>query len=154
MKTKLDHRALAALAQAGATLDAEAVGREGGWALTVRAGKTRQSLAAQRGQGPRLFARVETLVAYLKGVGIESFRVDAAGFALGRARAKGRPDRAAALRETHAAAVYDKWFRAEVAEALAAADREDAQWVGDDDAKRTWARKRAKLLAGANKAAE
>jgi hypothetical protein len=44
------------------------------------------------------------------------------------------------MRPTHAAAAYDKWFRAEVAEGIKEADDPAAQWVSNEDANKSWAK--------------
>ena len=70
-------------------------------------------MAAQRSRQVRLFRRFETLVAYLKDMGIARFEVDAAGFDPQTTR-PARPDRSDALKRAHEAAAYDTWFRAQV----------------------------------------
>src|SRR6218665_280145 len=61
----------------------------------------------------RLFRGFETLVSYLKGVGIARFDVDAANFDPQTTRPS-RPDRSDALKRAHEAAAYDTWFREQV----------------------------------------
>ena len=46
----------------------------------------------------------------------------------------------------HEAAQHDKWFRAEVAEAIKEADDPATVWVSNEEAKSSWAKQRAKLL--------
>ncbi|MBP2489407.1 hypothetical protein JOH50_005202 [Rhizobium leguminosarum] len=72
-----------------------------------------------------MFKRMDTLVSYLKDVGISQFDVDAADYAPETAP---RPDRAAALRRTHEAAEYDKWFRQQIEEAIREADDPNTVW--------------------------
>lgn len=144
----IDHRALSQLVEAGAVRGAQAVGRAGGWALVIKYGATERSLAAQRSRQVRLFKRMDSLVAYLRQVGISSFEVDAANYTPEGGRAHSRPDRAEALRNAHQAAAYDKWFRQQVEVALIEADDPATQWVSNEDAKRQWDDKRNELMAG------
>ncbi|MGO8655861.1 hypothetical protein ACC771_09250, partial [Rhizobium ruizarguesonis] len=76
--------------------------------------------------------------------GISKFDVDAANYAPGTAS---RPDRAAALRRTHKAAEYDKWFREQVGEAIREADDPNAVWISAQDAEERMDKLRAELLA-------
>lgn len=114
----IDHATLTKLAEAGTVRRARIVGQPGGWQLVVKYGKTECTLKAQRSQQVRLFRSFETLVGYLKGVGIVNFDVDARDFdACGPAIRK-RPDTSAAMKQAHEAAAYDKWLKAEVKEAI------------------------------------
>lgn len=79
-------------------VDVRLLGQRGGFTLTVSAGETSRTLSTARGQ-PRVFASLNTAALYLLGIGVERFKVDAAGFLPARLR-KARPDRAAALRLT------------------------------------------------------
>ena len=112
----IDHTTLTKLAEAGVVRSARVVGQQGGWAILVKYGKTERTLAAQRSQQLRIFRKLETLVEYLKGIGIARFDVDAVNFDPGTAIK--RPDRAAAMKDAHAAAAYTKWLKAEVQEAM------------------------------------
>lgn len=98
----IDHATLSRLAAAGLVRAALLVGRPGGWAVSVRFGLSEAVLAAQRSGKPRLFRRLDAAAAYLLGLGLPRFEVDAAGHAPPPPGA--RPDRAAALRKAHAAA--------------------------------------------------
>jgi hypothetical protein len=89
---------------------------------------------------------METLVAYLREIGISRFDVDAADYAAEVSLSRKRPDRAEALRKTHEAAEHDRWFREQVEEGLKEADDPNTEWVTNDEAKREWAAKRAELL--------
>lgn len=143
----IDHTMLQQLADSGSIRAAQVVGQAGGWSLVVSYGTAERALAAQRSRKIRVFRRFETLVGYLKDMGIEQFSVDAASFAEPESEARSRPDRAAALRQTHAAAAHDKWFREQVEEALLAADEAGAQWVSQETIKADIARSRDGLRA-------
>lgn len=114
----IDHTTLTKLAEAGVVRSAHVVGQDGGWGILVKYGMTERALAAQRSHQVRIFRKLETLVAYLKGVGIPRFDVDAANYDPHSDTATKRPDRAAAMKDAHAAAAYAKWLKAEVQEAL------------------------------------
>jgi hypothetical protein len=143
----VDHATLAHLADAGALHGARAVGQAGGWALMVRFGAGERVLAAQRSRRARVFKRMETLVSYLKGVGVSSFDVDSAGYSPETSASRARPDRAEALRNAHQASAHDAWFKAQVQIALNEADVPEAQWISNEAASDSWAKKRGELAA-------
>jgi hypothetical protein len=127
----IDHATLSRLAEAGAIDKTLIVGQLGGWSIVVRYGKSEHSLAAQRSRQVRLFKRMETLVSYLKDVGISQFDVDAAEYA---AESSKRPDRAEALKRAHEAAEHDRWFREQVEIGLREADDPNTVWISNEDA--------------------
>ena len=113
----IDQKTLTELVEAGAVRAARVVGCGNVWALSARCGAHDRFLSAKRGD-VRVFRRLETLVGFLRDIGITRFDVDASAFdpdAAGRAT---RPDRAAALRAAHEAAAHDRWFREQVQQAL------------------------------------
>lgn len=112
----IDHTTLSRLVEAGAVRGAHIIGQPGGWSVMVRYGMHESPLVAKRSHNVRLFRRFETLVSYLKGIGIARFDVDSSDYtpdALNTARSR-RPDRAEALKRAHEAAAYDEWFREQV----------------------------------------
>lgn len=113
----IDHGTFAHLIEAGIVRSADIVGQSGGWQVVVRYGVAERVLAARRG-AVRVFKRFETLVTYLKDLGIAEFRVDASCYDPKAAR-KPRPDSAARLKHAHEAAAYDAWLNAKVAAAAA-----------------------------------
>jgi hypothetical protein len=108
----IDHRTLSRLVEAGAVRGAHVVGQPGGWSVLVKYGMAERALAAQRSRQVRVFRRMETLVNYLKGIGIQCFDVDGAEYEAEGGTTHSRPDRAEALRHAHEAAAHDRWFRA------------------------------------------
>lgn len=115
----IDHTTLSRLAEAGAVRSAHIIGQAGGWGILVKYGMTERALAAQRSHQVRIFRKFETLVTYLKGVGIARFEVDAVNYdAASLKLTRTRPDSSEAMRKAHEAAAYDKWFRGKVQEAL------------------------------------
>lgn len=150
----IDHSTLAELVEAGAVRSAHVVGQPGGWLLRVRYGTAERALVAQRNRQVRMFRRIETLVSYLKDVGIEHFDVDAAAYEAEGSKARSRPDRAEAMRRAHEAAAHDKWFREQVEAAIQEANDPNTEWVSYEVMKQDIARQRAELLArvkGGNK---
>lgn len=141
----IDHSTLTELVEAGALRGAHVVGQPGGWSLRVKYGAAERALAAQRSRQVRVFRRIETLVSYLKDVGIEHFDVDAADYQA--EGGKSRPDRAEAMRRAHEAAAHDKWFRDQIEEAIKEADDPNTEWVPHEVVKQDMARQRAELLA-------
>ncbi|MHB1619147.1 MAG: antitoxin PaaA2 family protein [Sulfuricella sp.] len=120
MRTEtIDHTTLSRLAEAGAVRSAHIIWQSGGWGVLVKYGMIERALAAQRSHEVRIFRRFETLVSYLKGVGIVRFDVDAVHYDPASLKTTHkRPDRAEALKSAHQAAAYNKWFKAEVQEAI------------------------------------
>ncbi len=115
----IDHTTLSRLAEAGSVRSAHIIGQTGGWGVLVKYGMSERALAAQRSQQVRVFRRFETLVTYLKGIGIARFEVDAVNYdAASLKLTRTRPDSAEAMTKAHEAAAYDKWFKAQVQEAL------------------------------------
>lgn len=143
----IDHATLAHLAGAGALRGTRVVGQAGGWALMVRSGAGELALAAQRSRKVRVFKRMETLVSYLRDVGVSSFEVDTAGYSPETSASRARPDRADALRNAHRASTHDAWFRAQVQLAMKEADDSETVWTSNEDAKAAWAKKRGELAA-------
>jgi hypothetical protein len=135
----IDHHTLAHLVEAGAVRGADIVGQPGGWNVVIKYGMTERALAAKRG-AVRIFKRFETLVTYLKSIGIAEYRVNAANYDQEAARThKARPDSAERLKRAHEAAAYDTWLKTKVATSLAGID-DGSNPIIDDDA---WAAERA-----------
>jgi hypothetical protein len=141
----IDHGTLSRLAEAGAVRGAHIVGQSGGWTVRVKYGTTERPLAAQRSRQVRLFRRFETLVSYLKGVGIARFDVDAAGYDPETPTAIRRPDRTEALKRAHEALAYDAWFREQVQASI----DDPRPSVPDDEARARFAARKAALRQAA-----
>lgn len=110
----IDHATLKRLVEAGSVRRANIVGLPGGWGVVVQHGKMRRGLAVKQG-AVRIFRKFETLVPYLKEIGIARYEVDATRFdpkadMTGRKRA----DAAARLKNAHDAAAYKGWLVKEV----------------------------------------
>ena len=139
----IDHNTLARLVEAQAVRGARVIGQPGGWGVVVKHGRTERPLAATRSREVRVFKKLETLVSYLKEIGISRFDVDAVNFDPQTVSTYSRPDASKALKRAHAAAAHDKWFREQVAQALKEAEDPATQWVSNETVKAESARRRA-----------
>lgn len=100
----IDHTTFIKLTEADVVRQVQVIGQSAGWAILVQYGMTERVLAAQRSHQVRLFRKLDTLVLYLRSVGIARFTVDAAQYTPHGAHQQRRPDRAAAMKAAHAAA--------------------------------------------------
>lgn len=141
----IDHATLTKLVQSGGLRAAQAVGRPGGWGVLVKDGKLERPLAAVRSRQARIFKKLETLVAYLKDIGVSRFEVDVADYDSAVPEASRRPDRAAAMRQAHEAVAHDAWFRAQVRQGMKEADDPAAVWLPHATVKKDMQRQRAAL---------
>jgi len=115
----IDHITLSNLTEAGVVQSAHIVGQAGGWNVWVKYGLTERVLAAQRSHKMRIFRKLETLVSYLRSLGIVQFDVDAKNYDPENvATTRTRPDSAAKMKSAHEAAAYDTWLKAEIQEAI------------------------------------
>lgn len=141
----IDHTTLARLAEAGAVRAADVVGMSGGWGIIIKYGMVEHALAAHRG-AIRVFRKFETLVAYLKGLGIANFTVNAADYDPAVKVDRKRPDSAERMRRAYEAAKYDAWFREQVQQSLDESEQPDAVLVAHTEVKARWTAKRDDLL--------
>ena len=114
----IDHTTLSRLVEAGAVRAAHVVAQAGGWAVLIKYGLHERPLAVRRSREVRLFKRFETLVSYLKELGLAKFDVDAAAYDPTTLSTQRRPDRSEALKRAHESAAYDAWFREQVQESI------------------------------------
>lgn len=140
----IDHSTLHKLVESGVVDAAHVIGTQGGWSLTVKYGHTERPLAAQRSRQIRLFKRLETVVNYLKDVGIARFEVDASNYDPDGKKKTTRPDRAEALKRAHEAAAYDAWFREQVQAAI----DDPRPALSHEEAKSLFAARKKALLKG------
>lgn len=114
----IDHVTLSRLVEANAINGANIIGQPGGWGVVIKCGLTERALAAKRGS-VRIFRKFETLVCYLKGIGVAKYQVDATGFDPVALKITHRGEVASnRMKAAHEAAAYDKWFREQVQEAI------------------------------------
>lgn len=143
----IDHNTLSRLVEAGAVRGAHVIGQAGGWGVLIQYGMLERPLATSRSKQVRTFKKLETLVAYLKDIGISRFDVDATQYDPASLKTYTRPDRAAAMRQAHEAAVHDKWFREQVELAVKEADDPNTVWIPHEVVKADMQRQREALLA-------
>lgn len=104
-------------------------------------------LARARSDEPRGFPNPLPAIALLRKLGIFVGSFDLSRWNPDeRPLARSRPDRAEAMRRAHEAVDHDAWFREQVAQGIAEADDPSTVWVSHEDAKSSWASKRAELL--------
>jgi hypothetical protein len=138
----IDHSTLHRLVEASAVSAAHVIGTPGGWVLMIKYGLIERPLAAQRSRQVRLFKKLETLVGYLKGIGIAQFDVDASNYSSDSLTQNPRPDRSIALKRAHEAAAYDTWFREQVQASM----DDPRPAVSHEEAKSHFAARKAALL--------
>lgn len=143
----IDHNTLSRLVEAGAIRGAHVIGQVGGWGVLIKYGMLERPLATTRSKKVRTFKKLETLVTYLKDIGISQFDVDARQYDPATVQTYTRPDRTEAMRQAHEAVEHDKWFREQVALALQEADDPATVWIPHDEAKADMQRQREGLLA-------
>lgn len=132
--------------EAGAVRGADVIGQPGGWGVVVKYGTTERALAARRG-AVRKFRKFETLVGYLRGIGISQYHVNATDFGTATAAAGSRPDAAARMRRAYEAVHHDTWFRAQVEQGLNEANDASTPWVSNEDVKVESVKRRAQWRA-------
>lgn len=147
----IDHVTLQHLVEAGAVRGADVVGQPGGWGIVIKYGMTERALAARRG-AIRIFSRFETLVNYLKSIGISQFNVNASNY--DPADKRSRPDSSERMKRTFNAAEHDKWFREQVEEGIRQANDPNTVWVSQEEVVKDMHRQREAIkarIAGKNR---
>lgn len=149
----IDHATLTRLVEADAVSGANVIGQPGGWGIVIKYGMTERALAAKRGS-IRIFRKFETLVSYLKAIGLVKYQVDATGFDPAVQNSTRRSEVASArMTAAHDAAAYDKWFCEQVDQAEIEANDPNTQWIPHEVVKAEMAAQRemlqARIAAGA-----
>lgn len=139
----IDQATLVNLVQAGAVQDTNVIGQPGGWEVVVRYGKVRRALAVKQGT-VRIFRKLDTLDSFLRGIGLPQYQVDARQFDPTTTRTNDAARER--LQRAHKAAAYDKWFSAEVDQAIKEADDPATKWVSNEAVKAESAKRRAGWL--------
>lgn len=129
MMEAITQPALQELMKAQVIRGASVVGRPEGWSIFVQYGSVERILSGIKSHQPRIFKDLNTVVAYLKAIGIAHFKVDTAAFDKDKVIRHKRPDRTEELQRMRKAAKYDQWFRAEVEQAIIEADNPNTVWV-------------------------
>jgi len=108
------------MVEAAALRGASIIGQPGGWSVMLKIGMTEKPLGTQRTDKPRTWRSLDSCVAYLR-TELHLVRVDgidASQYSEVAVHTRRRADTAARMKAAHEAAAYDKWFRAQVQEAL------------------------------------
>jgi len=114
--------------------------------ITTRNGEA--VLTKARGMEPRRFSNPAQAITLLCKLGIMAGSFDLYQWRPEqKSTAHARPDRAVAMKKAHAAVEHDRWFRAQVEQAIDEADAPNAEGVSQEAAEASWARKREGLLA-------
>jgi hypothetical protein len=134
------------MVEASAIHGASIIGQPGGWSVILKLGVQEKPLGAQRSDKPRMWRSLDRCVDYLKKeLHIARFELlDATNFSA--LAGKSREDASERLRNAHEAAAHDKWFREQVEIGLTEANDPAAEWVTNEEANASWAKKRAELL--------
>ena len=115
----IDHVTLGHLVEAGAIRGVDVIGCPQGWGVVVKYGMNERALAARRGT-VRTFRKFETLVGYLKELGISQYQVNAANFDAEKLKTtRVRPDSAERMRSAFEASAHTKWMQQKVEQSLA-----------------------------------
>lgn len=136
------------MVEAQAINGAAIVGTVDGWSVLLKFGNQEKQLGAQRSDRARMWRSLDRCVEYVKKeLQITQFNLlDSTNFDELAAPGKKREDASERLKNAHEAAAHDKWFREQVEIGLAEADDLSTKWVSNEDAKSSWAKKRADLL--------
>ncbi len=146
----IDHQTLLHLVEAGAVRGADVIGQPGGWNVVVKYDMVERALAARRG-AIRLFSRFDTLVKYLKSIGIAQCNVNLSNYDDSVKRVN-RPDTKQRIERTKEAVAYDKWFREQVAEGIREADDPNTVWVSHEEVVKDMHRQREAIMARMSRA--
>ncbi|NBX05840.1 MAG: hypothetical protein EBR18_07090 [Betaproteobacteria bacterium] len=140
-------RLVDALAIQGASI----IGQPGGWSVLLQIGAAQKPLGVQRSDKPRTWRSLDRCVDYLKNeLHLSRFDLlDATLHSDVPAPGKPRSDAAQRMRQTHQAAAYDKWFRAQVAQSLQEADDPTTVWLENSAVATQSAERRAQWRARA-----
>jgi hypothetical protein len=141
----IDHQTLLHLVEAGAVRGADVIGQPGGWNIIVKYGMVERALAARRG-AIRLFSRFDTLVKYLKSIGIAQCNVNISNYDDSVKRVR-RPDTKQRLEHTKEAVAHDKWFREQVEEGIRQANDPNTVMVPHEEVVKDMHRQREAIKA-------
>lgn len=100
----IDHNTLVKLIEANAVRAAQVIGQIGGWGIMIKYGMVERPLSATRSGKVRIFKKLDTVVSYLRGIGIARFEVDAVNYDATSLTVGTRPDRSEVMKRAHAAA--------------------------------------------------
>ena len=108
------------MVEASAIRGASIIGLPGGWSVMLKLGIAEKPLGTQRTDKPRTWRSLDTCMDYLKNE-LHIVRIDmldASNHSAGDVTRSPRADSSERMNRAHEAAAYDKWFRAQVQEAI------------------------------------
>lgn len=137
------------MVEASAIRGAAIIGQPGGWSVMLKFGLAEKPLGTQRTDKPRLWRSLDRCIEYLKSeLHIARFEMlDATNHSDIAIVGKSRVDTSERMRHAHEVAAHDKWVRGQIDAAIIEANDPGTEWVSHDDAKSSWAKKRAELIA-------
>ncbi len=139
----IDHAGAERAIAAGVIRSAVVTARGRTWSVLLHFGRRSPALTAKSGQ-VRTWSKLDTLTAYLKGLGLHSFEVDASGYDPTATKARTDAASSARMRHVHTAAAHDRWFREQVAIGLREADNPETQWVPQEAVTADYLKRKAK----------
>lgn len=138
----VDHKTLTKMAAAGTITHVNIVGQVGGgWGLVVKCGNAPHTLAVARGD-IRIFKKLETLVTYVRSLGIPSLQLDFAQLNTEAGKPRKREDVTERLKAAHQAATYNAWLKQQVQESI----DDPRPSLSHEQVKADWSTRRAELL--------
>ena len=119
-KNTIDTAVAKRMVETQAISSASIIGQPGGWLVMLKIGVLEKALGAQRSDQPRLWKSLDRCVDYLRNeLQIARFdMLDATNFSIDPMAGSTKNRAAERMREAHQAAAYDKWFKAEIQEAI------------------------------------
>ncbi len=114
------------LVSTGSVLDTVLLGQSGGYSVLFKLGGSERALATKTGL-LRLFTGVDAAARVLRSIGIARYVVDASALDETGVTRRRRPDRTAALKQTH----HDAAYMAFLQERAAAGRRDDVRYSHD-----------------------
>ncbi|MGS0742508.1 hypothetical protein ACVBEF_11830 [Glaciimonas sp. GG7] len=147
-KNTIDTAIAKRMVEACAISAASIIGQPGGWSVMLTVGAQEKPLGVQRSDKPRLWKSLDRCVEYLKTeLHIARFNMlDSTDFSSAPMSGNSKNKAAERMRNAHEAAAYDKWFRAEIEDAIKEADDPNTIWVTDEEAQASWEKQRAALV--------
>lgn len=138
MAETINHSELSEFVISGVIKNAHVVGQENGWFVTINYGTTSMHLVSDETNQIKLFKKLDSLVEYLKGIGIAQFDVDASLF---KSKHKSK------YYNSHEASVHYKWFQGCVEKALIFSSKPNSLWIDHDDVMAMLTKKKARLFS-------
>ena len=118
------------LVRSGAVKSATILGQKGGYAVLASIGVQKRPLGTRNGE-VRVFSTADTAIKLLRELGVYHADLDVTHYEAGSLR-PGRPDTAKKNREANAALEHDRWFRAQVQDALDKIENGNAEFIDHD----------------------